>query len=128
MTTVMTRIPKLPAHLKQNITLICMTCGCFTKMKKILSSHQSITCQHIKLIKLLFLHIMSGAVLIVWTTLCCLCPTPLYKCENGHNVVGGLVLCCLMPLSTIFQLYRSSQFYWWWKPEYPEKITDLSQV
>jgi hypothetical protein len=60
--------------------------------------------------------------------LCWLCPTPLYKCENGHNVVGGLVLCCLMPLSTIFQLYRSSQFYWWWKPEYPEKITDLSTL
>ena len=26
---------------------------------------------------------------------------------------------CLTPLSTIFQLY--SQFYWWRKPEYPEK-------
>ena len=26
----------------------------------------------------------------------------------------------------IFQLYRGSQFYWWRKPEYPEKTTDLS--
>jgi hypothetical protein len=30
--------------------------------------------------------------------------------------------------STIFPLYRGSQFYWWMKPEYPDKITDLSQV
>ena len=40
----------------------------------------------------------------------------------------GLGLWCLTPLSTIFQLYRGSEFYLWSKPEYLEKTTDLSQL
>jgi hypothetical protein len=33
-------------------------------------------------------------------------------------------LLCLTPFSAIFQLYHGDQFYWWNKPEYPERTTD----
>ena len=40
----------------------------------------------------------------------------------------GLWLWCLTPFPIIYTLYRGGQLYWWRKPEYPGKTTDLSQA
>jgi len=40
----------------------------------------------------------------------------------------GLGFWYLTPLSTIFQLYRGHQLYWWKTTEYPEKTNVLSQI
>ena len=44
------------------------------------------------------------------------------------TIITGVGLWYLTPLSIIFQVYRSSQFYWLRKPEYPMKTTDLPQI
>ena len=39
-----------------------------------------------------------------------------------------LGLLCLTSLLIIIHICRGGQFHWWRKPEYPEKIIDLSEV
>ena len=56
---------------------------------------------------------------------------PQFQRIVGYNRLRfglGLGLCCLTPLTAIFQLYLGGKFNSWTKLEYPEKTTDLPQV
>ena len=56
-----------------------------------------------------------------WITLC--------KLKEQHDAItqADYRLWCLTPLPQYFR-YHGSQFYWWRKPEFPGKTTDLPQV
>jgi hypothetical protein len=45
--------------------------------------------------------------------------------KTSKHQKSWLVYIVFMPLSIIFQLYRGGQIYWWKKPAYPGKTTDL---
>jgi hypothetical protein len=45
----------------------------------------------------------------------------------SSQVIERSCICVLM-IYIFVKMYRGGQFYWWRKPEYPKKTTDLSQV
>ena len=69
---------------------------------------------------------ISDCIYLQWGNISGLSAFVLLDRFNFNKGVTGLW--CLTPLSTIYQLYHGCQFYWWRKPEYSEKTTNMSQV
>jgi hypothetical protein len=70
--------------------------------------------------------LVVGNIFRLETCMNSLVKVPPYSKFNFQGKIFFTQNWCNITLTTIFQLYR--KFYWWRKPEYPEKTTYLPQV